>query len=73
MCKLPYKPNNSGTIELYSKKEMKAGVMIKGVRMVIPSPNLADDVMMSFDNGSQINVVGANFVMPQPIRPQGRR
>lgn len=51
MCRIPIKPNNDGTIELYSKPDMKKGIqMPDGSQQVIPSPNLADDVMMSFDN-----------------------
>lgn len=51
MCKLPLKPNSSGKIELYSKQDMKKGILMSdGRKQSIPSPNLADDVMMSFDN-----------------------
>lgn len=50
MCRLPIKPNNGGTIELYTKQDMKKGIIMSdGTRQVIPSPNLADGVMMSED------------------------
>ena len=73
MCRLPTKPNSSGTIELYSKADMRKGILMPdGSKFKIPSPNLADDVMMSFDNGCVINNV-AGFVMPSPIRSMGTR
>lgn len=39
LCRIPLKPNNSGKIQIMSKKDMKA--------MGIPSPNMADSVMMA--------------------------
>ncbi len=73
MCRLPIKPNSSGTIELYSKDAMRKGIIMPdGSKVKIPSPNLADDVMMSFDNSCILNVV-TQFVRPQAIRPMGRR
>ena len=48
LCRLPRKKNNSGMIELYTKADMVAGItMSDGRKLSIPSPNLADDVMMS--------------------------
>ena len=48
LCRLPKKPtNNTGHIELYTKQEMRKGItMPNGDRIVIPSPNIADSVMM---------------------------
>ncbi len=45
LCRIPRKPNGSGRIQILSKVEMKA----KG----IPSPNMADAVMMSFSGGDK--------------------
>lgn len=74
LCKLPLKPNTHGMIELYSKKDMRAGIIMKdGTRRVIPSPNLADNVMMSYDKSSIINHSVVNVRLPNPIRPMGRR
>lgn len=60
LCSLPLKPSGGQRIELYSKDEMRKGIIQSdGNRRVIPSPNLADCVMMSFDKDSSIldNVV----------------
>lgn len=47
LCRLPTKPA-SGQILLYSKEEMSKGIMMPdGSRIVIPSPNMGDSVMMS--------------------------
>jgi len=47
LCRLPVKPA-SGQILLFSKDEMRRGVaMPDGSRLVIPSPNMGDSVMMS--------------------------
>jgi phage terminase large subunit len=43
LCKLPLVDNNNGTIQIMSKKDM-----IKPP-LSIPSPNLADSVMMTMD------------------------
>jgi len=73
LCRLPIKPNSTGTIELYSKADMRKGILMPdGSKLRIPSPNLGDDVMMSFDNGCIINNI-MSFKAPQPIRPIGRR
>lgn len=70
LCRLPIKPGP--TIQLYSKEEMRKGIMMPdGSRLKIPSPNLADCVMMSFDQA-------ANYVeqhrpyIPRPIKTFGR-
>lgn len=62
LCRLPLKPS-SGHIALYSKDEMRKGVLLSdGSRIVIPSPNMGDSVMMcmfdvqqSIDWGDDIN------------------
>lgn len=47
LCRLPIKPA-SGQICLYSKDEMRRGIIMHdGSRLVIPSPNMGDSVMMS--------------------------
>ncbi len=73
LCRLPVKPNAHGSIELYTKADMKKGILMPdGSRLKLPSPGLADDVMMSFDPGGIIN--DSHVVrMPQPVRPMGRR
>lgn len=43
ICRIPLKDNAQGTIQILSKPEMK--------RMDIPSPNLADSVMMTLNGG----------------------
>lgn len=72
LCRLPLKPNATGKILLYTKQEMRSGITLKnGQRVVIPSPNMGDCVMMSFDNASAaVNQVKARI--PSPIRPMGR-
>lgn len=51
-CKLPLKPSDK--ICFYTKAELRAGIMIKGNRIVIPSPNLFDAASLSFDKSSII-------------------
>ena len=64
MCRMPIKHNTAGLFELYTKEEMKR-------KFKVDSPNLADSVMMLMRQPySQIQETG---VMPQPIRPIGRR
>lgn len=71
MCKMPLKLGD--TIQLYSKQEMKKGILMSdGSRRKLPSPGLFDCVVLSFDNASIINKRN-NFVMPRPIKAIGRR
>lgn len=63
VCRMPVKPNANGLIQLYTKEEMKA-------KFNLPSPNLADSVMMLMRNVVKVN---KNPVMPKTIRPMGRR
>lgn len=52
LCRLPLKPA-SGQILLYSKDEMAKGIlMADGSRLVIPSPNMGDSVMMTMFNAA---------------------
>jgi phage terminase large subunit len=52
VCRIPRKPNGNGKIQIMSKEEMKKKPY------EIPSPNLADSLMMSLDT-PQINTAGA--------------
>lgn len=71
-CKVPLKP--ADTVKFYTKEEMRKGVtMPDGSRLQIPSPNLFDAAVLSFDNAGIITRVNTNYVMPKPIRPMGRR
>jgi phage terminase large subunit len=61
---MPIKPNTGGKFELYTKDEMKS-------KFKFNSPNLADSVMMLMRQPFKISQnIG---VMPQPIKPIGRR
>ena len=47
-CKTPIKPGS--TVQFYTKQELRKGVLLPdGNRLVIPSPNLFDAVVLSFD------------------------
>lgn len=73
LCRLPTKPNNLGMVQLYSKDEMVKGIIMpNGQKLKLPSPNLADCVMMSFDNASMY-VHRPKVVIPQPIKRMGKR
>jgi phage terminase large subunit len=51
--KVPLKPGNQ--IKFYTKPEMRKGITLPdGNRLVIPSPNLFDAVVLSFDDDSMI-------------------
>lgn len=69
-CKTPIKPGD--TVRFYTKDELRKGVPLPdGSRLKIPSPNLFDSAVLSFDKSSIINRVQP--VIPRPIRPMGRR
>ena len=52
-CKLPLRPGNE--IRFYTKDEMRKGItMPDGHKVVIPSPNLIDSCVLSFDHASNI-------------------
>jgi hypothetical protein len=53
-CRMPFKPGD--TIAFYSKEEMKKGILQPdGSKSKIPSPNLFDAAVLSFDKSSIIN------------------
>lgn len=53
-CKLPLKPSDK--IRFYTKEELRKGIMMPdGSRLKIPSPNIFDAAVLSFDNSSIIN------------------
>jgi len=52
-CKTPIKPGD--TVKFYTKQELRKGVVLPdGSRLVIPSPNLFDAAVLSFDKASII-------------------
>lgn len=73
LCRLPVKPGS--TIALYSKDEMRKGItMPDGQRVKIPSPNIADCIMMSFDNQAVYLPQSPESVYrPRPVKTFGRR
>lgn len=74
LCRLPVKPNSQGKIALYSKDEMKKGILMPdGSRRKLPSPNLGDCVMMSFDHSAVFVHKVSNPRIPRPVSTIGRR
>ena len=63
LCRMPIKPRTDGLVELYTKAEMK-------VRFKLPSPNLADSVMMLMRNQARIENTPK---IPRPIKTMGNR
>jgi len=58
-CKTPVKPGD--TIRFYTKEELRKGILMPdGSRVVIPSPNLFDAVVVSLDKASIIVKVKRN-------------
>lgn len=56
--KVPIKPGD--TVKFYTKPELRKGVQLPdGSRLVIPSPNLFDACVLSFDKASIINKIEA--------------
>ena len=52
-CKVPIKPGD--TVKFYTKEEMRKGITLPdGSRLTIPSPNLFDAAVLSFDKASII-------------------
>lgn len=71
-CRTPLKPSDK--ICFYTKQELRNGIQQKdGKKLVIPSPNLFDPAVLSFDNACIINHINTNVTMPRPIQPMGRR
>lgn len=64
LCRMPIKPNGNGLFELYTKEVMK-------IKFKFASPNLADNLMMLMRQ--PFNLRQNIGVMPQPIKPMGRR
>jgi len=61
LCRLPLKPNSQGMIMLYRKDEMARGIIMPdGQKLKLPSPNLGDCAMMSFDPS-------ATYLEPEPV------
>lgn len=65
LCRIPLKDNNNGYIQIMSKLEMKA--------IKIPSPNMADALMMSFANSAIIVQNRQNVYIPRPMARMGRK
>lgn len=63
-CKTPIKLGSS-TVRFYTKEELRRGIMINGARIIIPSPNLFDAVVLSFDKAGIISKV--NTIDPSTI------
>lgn len=59
ICRIPLKPNGNGFIQIMTKEEMK--------KLGVPSPNMADSVMMSL---SEVNVITRKR---KPTAPAQRR
>jgi phage terminase large subunit len=58
-CKTPLKPGD--TIKFYTKEEMRRGIQIPGGnKVVIPSPNLFDAVVVSLDKASVTKKIDNN-------------
>jgi phage terminase large subunit len=66
LCRLPKRPtNNTGHIELYTKQEMRKGIsMPNGDRIVVPSPNIADSVMMGTFNTAPLLIDWGDLNIP---------
>jgi len=64
LCRMPIKPNSNGKFSLYTKDEMRG-------KFGLPSPNLADSVMMLMKNIAAVQT-HTPIRMPKPIRPMGR-
>ena len=70
-CKTPTKP--ADTVKFYTKDELRKGIqMPDGSRVKIPSPNLFDAAVLSFDNSSIINRNILKTHRPAPRRSMGR-
>lgn len=71
-CKTPTKA--ASTVKFYTKAELRKGIQLPdGNRIVIPSPNLFDALVLSFDNACIINHIDTRTAIPRPIPVMGRR
>ena len=69
-CKMPLKPSDK--IAFYTKAEMRAGIkMPDGSKIKIPSPNLFDAVVLSFDESSIMTKVIDKTRRPRPMPQMG--
>jgi len=65
-CKTPIKPGD--TVKFYTKEELRRGISLPdGSRLVIPSPNLFDAAVLSFDKASIINLINTEEINFQSI------
>ncbi|MGL5280627.1 MAG: PBSX family phage terminase large subunit [Plesiomonas shigelloides] len=64
LCRIPRVYNGVGTIQIMTKADMKS-------KLKIPSPNLADAVMMSMTKHVRMNNNQARYI-PRPISPVRR-
>lgn len=70
-CKIPLKP--SDMICFYTKAELQKGIIQgDGARIKIPSPNLLDSAVLSFDDASVVRIMPTPR-MPRPYKPMGVR
>jgi hypothetical protein len=70
-CRMPFKPGD--TITFYTKEEMRKGItQPDGSRIKIPSPNLFDAAVLSFDNSATITPTINMTHRPAPRRTMGR-
>tara|TARA_R110002033_G_C3897243_1_gene239775 strand:- start:10089 stop:11765 length:1677 start_codon:yes stop_codon:yes gene_type:complete len=71
-CRMPLKP--ADTFKFYTKQEMRNGIrQPDGSKIVIPSPNLFDAVVLSFDNSANITHKRVDRThRPQPMKTMGR-
>lgn len=70
-CKVPIKAGD--TVKFYTKEEMRKGILLPdGSRLKIPSPNLFDAAVLSFDNAGIITAKPNKARRPQPRKVMGR-
>ena len=67
LCRMPIKPNANGLFEMYDKKTLMSA------KFKLPSPNLADSVMMGLKKINSNNIKKKTTKRPKPIKPMGIR
>ena len=71
-CKLPLKPSDK--IKFYTKAELRKGIIMPdGSRLKIPSPNILDAAVLSFDKAGIISTNTAAKRIPAAKKSWGRR
>lgn len=71
-CQVPLKPSDK--ITFYTKQELRTGILMKdGSRVKIPSPNLFDALVLSFDESSIMTKVIDKSYRPRPVPVMGRK